>query len=341
MTKYPHNMPTPAQKLEAKYKALVERFMKLPIIAKIGVSLGVFAALYALLMLASPFSCLINLVVPLVLLGVLWKLNIQSIKHLLVVGLLGSLVIAGLYADFATRYYLDLPAEVAGSEDGELFDGIVTPVYGTSETLYNFTVSVRLPNSTSVVTNMTVVVGDLRFYGGIGHNYTMSLAESESNETIAKYYNVTTVPHPLNLFVFWANIDGEWYIAGNQNPSSKSPLPTYGVEGPAYRDYGAIAAVMLPFGLYAGFVNIYPVFGILVLMVWWLKRARKMRIDSYQKSVAEREKDRAGVSKDEAKVPSLAKAMGAGGEDSFVCSECGADVPGEAKVCPKCGEKFD
>lgn len=341
MTKYPHNMPTPAQKLNAQFKKLVEQFMKSPILVRVGFALAILAGLYTLLMLASPFSCLINLVAPLVFLGVLWKVKIQSIKQLLIVGLLGSLVVAGVYTDFATRYYLDIPAQAAESDDGVLHDGIVTPLYGTSDTIYNFTVSVDLPNTTSVVTNMTVVVGDLRFYGGMGHNYTMLLNVPESNETIAKYYYETTVPHPLNLFVFWASIDGEWYIAGNPEASPETPLPTFGIEGPAFKDYGALAGIMVPFGLYSGFVNIYPVYGILVLMIWWLKKARSMRIRSYEKAVSQREKEQAGIPKEDAKVPSLAKAMGVEGDDSFVCSECGADVPAEAKVCPKCGEKFD
>jgi rubrerythrin len=66
-----------------------------------------------------------------------------------------------------------------------------------------------------------------------------------------------------------------------------------------------------------------------------------MRTEAYEKAVAEREKEREGVGKDETKVPSLSKAMGLETDEGFVCSECGADVPAEAKVCPKCGEKFD
>ncbi|KQM12607.1 hypothetical protein AOA80_01445 [Methanomassiliicoccales archaeon RumEn M1] len=27
--------------------------------------------------------------------------------------------------------------------------------------------------------------------------------------------------------------------------------------------------------------------------------------------------------------------------EKFVCSECGADVPANAKACPQCGESFD
>ena len=28
-------------------------------------------------------------------------------------------------------------------------------------------------------------------------------------------------------------------------------------------------------------------------------------------------------------------------DDFFQCSACGAEVPGDAQVCPKCGAKFD
>ncbi len=28
-------------------------------------------------------------------------------------------------------------------------------------------------------------------------------------------------------------------------------------------------------------------------------------------------------------------------DDYFQCSECGAEVPGDSTVCPKCGAKFD
>ena len=28
-------------------------------------------------------------------------------------------------------------------------------------------------------------------------------------------------------------------------------------------------------------------------------------------------------------------------DDSFECSECGAEIPEDAKVCPKCGAVFD
>jgi transcription initiation factor IIE alpha subunit len=86
---------------------------------------------------------------------------------------------------------------------------------------------------------------------------------------------------------------------------------------------------------------VFPIFALLLLMVWWTKRARRMRVEAFEKAVAEREKETKDVPKVETKV-SLARAMGTDkAEGGFVCSECGADVPADAKVCPKCGEKFD
>jgi ribosomal protein L40E len=65
-------------------------------------------------------------------------------------------------------------------------------------------------------------------------------------------------------------------------------------------------------------------------------------VEAYEKALEERSKEKDGIPETRAKVPSLAEAMGKGTSgEGFVCSECGADVPAEAKRCPKCGERFD
>ncbi len=94
------------------------------------------------------------------------------------------------------------------------------------------------------------------------------------------------------------------------------------------------------------FIQFFPMYAIMVFMIWWTKRARRMREQQISKWEAESRKkiaeEKAKEQKEDTKVPSLAKAMGlepAG--DTFVCSECGTDVPSDATVCPKCGEKFD
>jgi ribosomal protein L40E len=79
---------------------------------------------------------------------------------------------------------------------------------------------------------------------------------------------------------------------------------------------------------------------IIIAMIWWTRRARRMRRQQLEKWEKEHEKADGEKPKEASKVPSLASAMGKD-DESFVCSECGADVPADAAVCPKCGEKFD
>jgi hypothetical protein len=148
------------------------------------------------------------------------------------------------------------------------------------------------------------------------------------------------VDKPVNIFVFGAKINGEWEFAFNQNPQRGSPVPVSYVEGPVYKDSGAVSMQLFALSLYASFVIVFPIYALLLLMVWWTRRARRMRVEAFEKAVAEREKETKDVPKGETKV-SLSKAMGSDSGGSFVCSECGADVPADAKVCPKCGEKFD
>lgn len=333
-------MPTPADRLQKQLKKYIEQLMKSPEWIRIGFALLIMAGVYALLMAAMPNFCLNNLITPLVLVYFLWKLGFKGIKKLLLVGLLACLVSSGIWAVVSTNFYLNMPTTYATSDNDELTDGIVTPVYGNPDATYNYTVTVHLANASDVVTNVTVVTGELRLPGGQGHNYTMHLLSNTS--TTQTYYYETTAFGPVNLYIFAANISGKWYIATDSRPDSRTPYATYGImTGPVQKDWNTVFLIMIPFGLYTAFINVFPVYAILVLMVWWLRRARAMRIEAYDKAVSEREKQKAEVEKTDTKVPSLSKAMGLETGDNFVCSECGADVPSEAKVCPKCGEKFD
>ncbi|MCU0861839.1 MAG: zinc-ribbon domain-containing protein, partial [Methanomassiliicoccales archaeon] len=62
-------------------------------------------------------------------------------------------------------------------------------------------------------------------------------------------------------------------------------------------------------------------FAFVLMAAWWMESSKK-RMEQLQKRKAQE------------------KAL-AESKDKFVCSECGADVPGDAKECPQCGEKFD
>ena len=156
------------------------------------------------------------------------------------------------------------------------------------------------------------------------------------NDTVAQYYFATTVSDPVNQFVFWANVSGTWYLAADYSEGTEA-----GLLGPIYSDTWEIAKPMLYYSSIQAYLQFFTIYALLVGMIWWTRRARKMREKSLEKWEQKRKETEAQTPKDETKVPSLAKAMGLESEDTFVCSECGADVPSDATKCPMCGEKFE
>ena len=138
------------------------------------------------------------------------------------------------------------------------------------------------------------------------------------------------------MYVFWANVSGTWYIAADYSTGQAMWLL-----GPMSKDTNAILGLILPISLFQTFASVFPLYALIVVMIWWTRRTRKMRKDQMEKWEAERAKEEAKKPKEDAKVSLQRKAMGLDDEGSFVCSECGADVPAAATVCPKCGEKFE
>jgi hypothetical protein len=330
-------MVTPAQRLQEELKKLFQKFIKTPfaIPAAIAITAGVY---YLVLAYAGSF-CLSGLITPLALLGIMWEFGFKGVKKLLILGAVTALALSGVWCAYATNYYQHVLGFTASSDDHVLIDGKVDPLFGESTTQFNFTVTVTANFTNTAVTNVTLLIADLNIIGARAHNYSMILADNGTN--IRHYYYVTEVSKPVNTFVFGAKVNGDWVIALNPTPDKKSPIPTAALEGPVYKDSGAVAVQLIALSLYAGYVVVFPIYALLLLMVWWTRRARRMRVEAYEKAMSEREQETKNIPKEEAKVPRLSKATGSEGEETFVCSECGADVPADAKVCPKCGEKFD
>ena len=333
-----HDMETPAQRLQKYLKELFGKFLKTPF--AIPAAIAISAGVYVLVLIYAGSFCLGNLITPLVMLGVFWQFGLKSVKKLLIVGAVTCLALSGVWNVYAVDYYQHIDQQTGSNDNRTLVDGLVTPVFGGKTTEFNFTITVAVNITTSTVANVTVLMADLNVVGSRAHNYTMILAQDTSTNTSRHYYYVVNVDKPVNIFIFGAKIDGEWEFAFNQNPQRGSPVPVSYMEGPVYKDTGAVSVQLLALSFYASFVIVFPIYALLLLMVWWTRRARRMRVEAFEKAVAEREKETKGFPKEETKV-SLSKAMGMESGGGFVCSECGADVPADAKVCPKCGEKFD
>lgn len=327
-------METPAKRAERFLKELFARFLKTPL--PIPTAIALAAGVYALVLMFAGTFCLSGLITPLALLGFLWKFGLKGVKKLLIVGAVACLAFAGVWTAYYTHFYQHVDQERARSSDNILFNGTVSPMFGGKGDTYTYSIQIRLPSMDTPVEQVNVTTASVGFPYSPSENHSMTLVSiDEANNTLFYEYR-TTVEKPINQFMFWARVNGTMLV-GTEHRDGRE----YVLIGPVFTDPWSVALALLPISFIQVFVSVYPIYALLLLMIWWTRRARKMRVEAYERALAEREKELKGVSKDEGKLPSLAKAAGAEGDEGFVCSECGADVPADATVCPKCGEKFE
>jgi ribosomal protein L40E len=329
-------METPAKRLELYLKGLFQEFKKTPLPIPVGIALA--AGVYALVLLYAGTFCLGGIITPLFMLGIMWQFGVKGVKKLLIVGIVACMAFAGVWVVYFTDFYQHVEPKIATSENATLTDGIVTPLFGDSSTIFNYTLTVHIPNANATVEDVSVATASVAFPSAKANNYTMLRDPIKSNDTVLYYYYNTRVTKPINQYIFWANVSGTWYIA-DERLDDGSELA---INGPIFKSTWAVMAPLVPISFVQSFVGVYPLYALLLLMIWWTRRARKMRVEAYEKAIEERSKEKEGITETRAKVPSLAEAMGKETSlEGFVCSECGADVPAEAKRCPKCGERFD
>ena len=314
------------------WKDLLEKFKKKPVLT-IPAGAGLIGLVYYALLNFAMGSCLVTMLPPFVMLAVFWLLDVKRGRMLLLAGALGATVMLLVSTFFFLGVYASVEPTTAYSTDSAqlLRDGTVTPFDGDSQTAFNFTLSVYVNESVEIhdakVLIIDMVYGDIR-------NETM--LPGDRNETFAQYYYTTTVSDPINGFVFWVNVSGTWHLA-----SDHDELADIAATGPMHADTLELTKLVLYLSAIQSYLQFYGIYALLVGMIWWTRRARRVREKQLEKWEIKRKEEEAKAPKDEAKVPSLSKAMGLEADDSFVCSECGADVPADAAECPKCGEKFE
>jgi ribosomal protein L40E len=321
-------MPTPAQDFQKWLKEAYAKFLKTP--WTIPVAVGLSALVFYLMLLYMITTCLVTLIPPFFLWGILYVFKVKDIKKLIVVGAIGCFLMMLVAIGFFVVQLQTFDLTEATSSNGVLEDGRIDPRLGDSSTLYNFTLTVNLDRNDTLVSDVRAVVS------GLDHEINQTMNLLNRNETVASYYYLTTISDPINYYRFIATVNGTTLIAQDH------------LEGGDAWMIGPIASnwvdVAMPLFYITGiwlFAQFFFMYFLMVGMVWWTRRAKKSREEQLHKWSEAKEKAHAESPKDESKVPSLAKAMGLDKEDTFVCSECGADVPADATKCPKCGEKFD
>jgi ribosomal protein L40E len=294
-------------------------------------SWAVYVPIAVLLNVAASLSgsCLASVMVGIGTFGVPYLLGVKGLGALLKMGTL-ILVISGLVFGALYTYFLYEQAfvfEERTLHDTDIEGGIVTPYLGDDTTLYNFTITytgTEDPDNISVYANITEL-GSL----------------DESNLPLMNsgnvFYNTTTLTANVHLYYFsWhSNTTGGW----NET--------NFGI-GPVAAPYSD----MLMLQMFQGMIIMFIPGGLFFYMIVLLYNSRKKEQER-QKQALEDEKEmisREGKDKEEkageeeeseTEEKEDEKKETAVVEGEFECTECGADVPGDAVVCPKCGEAFE
>jgi hypothetical protein len=338
----PPEMEPPAKRLQRYFKEQFVKFGKTPFV--IPFAIAVSAAVYYLVFLyGSNLVCLSGLVTPLTLLGICWYFGIKSVKRLLVIGVLASLVFGGVLGAAYTNDYQHIDYKIGASNDKNLTltGGTLQPIYQSEGAVYEYRVTLHLHDNATPVKDVVVLIEKVGFPTTTAESFNMTeqsrqVLNSTTGKAIVNYTYNTTLSNPVNAYWFSANVSGDIIVAADFISTPVGPLI-----GPTSKNTNAILGIMVPISLVNAFTGMFPIYSLIVVLIWWTRRARKMRKDQMEKWELERTKEDAKKPKEDAKVSLQRKAMGLEDEGTFVCSECGADVPAEATKCPKCGEKFE
>ncbi|HUL39004.1 MAG TPA: zinc ribbon domain-containing protein [Methanomassiliicoccales archaeon] len=272
---------------------------------KLGLAFGLvltFLISYLLLLYAGFLFCLPTILTAAVLYFFPRYFGLLDRKKIVVVGLVMMLLL-GLATGYTVYLVVkDLqPAPVSASDI--LTDGTVTPFRGGESQFFNYSVVVRGANASSEV---WVNVYDYFNANDVQRiNLTHSFPNGDGTLT---FYNETQLSLSIYRFAF------------HFNESATSEIVTSTGWGPFMITDSELLGRELYYNTLYVFLNVGIWFVFVVVATLWMESSKK-KVEAAQKEKKEAE----------------AKASG----EKFVCSECGADVPIDAKECPQCGEKFE
>lgn len=335
-----HEMETPGDRLVKSVKEWLKDFSKTKY--AIPTIIALTCLVYYFVVTAITSVCFSNLIAPLFMLALLWKSGVKSIKRLLLIGAVATLFFAVILTAVVVDQLQHVDPVVAENADGSI-TGTLDPWFVDKGVPFTFRLNVTIGNLTWTPNSAHVELVSTDTFASGSQNLTMT-PEPPYNYTDAEnrtfyVYNftlTTTTPRPINQFIFKVDLNGTWITAGDRDDYDN----VYYITGPIYKDSYAVAGPVVFSAIQLDFVYVFGPYAIMLGMIWWTRRARRMREKQVEKWQAEQAKEDAAKPKSTSKVPSLDAAMGKV-EEGFVCSECGADVPSDATVCPRCGEKFD
>ncbi|MDD1746641.1 MAG: zinc ribbon domain-containing protein [Methanomassiliicoccales archaeon] len=273
--------------------------------SKMGLVFGmVLTALlsFVLLLYGGFLFCLPTILVAVIMYFIPRYFGLVGKKKLVVFGLVLMLFL-GLASGY-TVYLVVKDIQPSPVSSGDILtQGLVTPFRGGEAQSFNFTVDVKGASASSQVWV------NLYDYFNTNDLRRINLTHSFSNgDGTLTFYQETQLPRSIYRHNFHFNQSATTEVVTN---TGWGPFMITDTELLTQELYYNTLYVFLNVGLWFAFV---------IMATWWMDSSKK-KMEAAQKLKKEAE---------------VAKT-----QEKFVCSECGADVPVDAKECPQCGEKFE
>jgi ribosomal protein L40E len=250
--------------------------------------------------------CFIPMLIALVLYGIPYYFGFKNRRRLAVFGTIMILFLGVVFGLNIFFYIQGYNGTVVHSEQNELIAGQVAPVKGLPSDTYNFTVEVV--NGTA---NSTVYLLAINGASTTTLNYSMSYVGMDgSNALFTK--SLSNLSEGIYQFQYQGLVPSGYVL-------------TDAALGPVAMSMDAVLQSYLYYGVvFIGVFQIGLLFYLLLVLTWWMDRS-KAKMADFDKARKTEKKGNDGQ-----------KVV-----DKFICSECGSDVPIDAKECPRCGEKFE
>ncbi|MCK5038422.1 MAG: zinc ribbon domain-containing protein [Thermoplasmata archaeon] len=198
-------------------------------------------------------------------------------------------------------------------------DGEVSPYKDLAGSTYMFNVTIysNAPANSSILQDPDVRVSYARELWWDSHDVDMvEVNSSDTNYLDGKEFEATAVIDTEAIY-------HHWYALVFDDTNTISSLNTTFIRGPLVGEQSSLYGTYAWVGALNTFCNTGMLFFIIVLLYWWMGKAKEQR---KQWDFSDDDRDTRAFKKPEA---------------VFSCTKCGADVTDDDDKCPKCGASFE
>jgi ribosomal protein L40E/energy-coupling factor transporter transmembrane protein EcfT len=275
----------------------------------IPIGLLITAAVTCVVLITTYYMCFSYAVVAVRAVAIPYYFGLKEIKKLALFGLVLFLFLGIAFGVSSFYEWKGVEGDPVGSESGIMVNGTMTRM---ESGIFQYSVFIVDGNGSEEV----YVITESQWAESISRNNTLvPLGSPSTNGQL--YVNNTTIPEGVYYYYFAIN-DASGWKEGD-----------YGI-GPINVPDEEFLSSMLLSRVLLVYLNIAILYFILLGLIYWTRSSKKrygqMKKEKEELSVPRKKLDES----EEAKM-----------EEKFICSECGAEVPADAKMCPQCGEPFE